>query len=230
MPSACDSFAPISSIVRFSDAIPTRLPKYGAPALKIPYATLPMSSAAMPANRLVPIGNVQLYDAVVALLRRRGQTCRGCPSRTTSTRYVAGRSAKCSSASAFGVEMRHAVVVLRASASACRRAPSAACVLERRPDDVFDAGRSARVREVLRLGRSLFPRKNAPRSSSRSTRRRHRQTRASGCPASSRSAVTTSAPRAASARALSLEGSRVIARQANPPAGSFRIASHRPPP
>src|SRR4249919_3154548 len=47
---------------------------------------------------------------------------------------------------------------------------------------------------------------------------------------SSRSAVTTSAPAAASARALSESAWRVIARRRKPPAGSSRMARARPPP
>src|SRR5215813_5218489 len=43
-------------------------------------------------------------------------------------------------------------------------------------------------------------------------------------------AWTTSAPWEASAFALSLLGSRVIARAANPPLGSLKIARTRPPP
>ncbi|MND07227.1 hypothetical protein D3C83_290830 [compost metagenome] len=38
--------------------MPTVLPTYWSPPLKMPYATLPMSSAAMPAIFAVPIGNV----------------------------------------------------------------------------------------------------------------------------------------------------------------------------
>ena len=47
---------------------------------------------------------------------------------------------------------------------------------------------------------------------------------------SSTSAATTSAPSCASAFALSLAGSRVIARTAKPPLGSARIARTSPPP
>ena len=48
--------------------MPTVLPMYVSPALKMPYAALPMSSAAMPGILALPSGNVTLQLAVLAAL------------------------------------------------------------------------------------------------------------------------------------------------------------------
>ncbi len=51
--------AAISAPVRCSPATPTVLPTYAFPALKMPYATRPMSSAATPAIFASPVHSVK---------------------------------------------------------------------------------------------------------------------------------------------------------------------------
>ena len=157
-----------------------------------------------------------------------GRTCRGCPSRTRSRRYVVGRPAKYASASALAskcgtryllLQHRHALVVGR---------HQLARVFERRPDHVLHAGGLGGVGDVLGLRLFLLAGEVLPEVGDARRRRARRRTPSSGSRRRRGSPARLRRPAAASALALSLLGSRVIARTAKPPFGSARIARHEP--
>ena len=171
-----------------------------------------MSSAAMPARRLSPIGNAQRIRAVFFLLRRQAKRVEVVP---VERRDQVGRRqiGEVPVGLRLRVEMRNAVLAPAASASACRRRPSAGVCP--RASTRSRASRRPLCAASARFFACAFS-FSAEKCSQKFVTQYAPYAPVNACvrlSRSSRSAFTTSAPRAASARALSLPGSRVIARQ-----------------